>query len=219
MVKKCRDCGKWKSLDEYYKDKKAPGGLRHSCKECISIKGKRYREQNHEAVLERKRHYRERNRDYINAYQRQYQEENSQSYREYQRLYYRRHSGERIDYVREWRRANTDKVFLYKARRRGRKRNDYTTIEHIVARWEFYGSCCYLCGAPAEATDHVIPLARGGSHWPANLRPICNKCNSSKGSSSLYDLTIRGSRGDELPGELGRGKFHEEPGRALHVNA
>jgi len=61
----------------------------------------------------------------------------------------------------------------------------YTTDRHICGRWEMWGNRCYLCGAPAKVTDHVIPLSKGGSHWPANLRPICQSCNAAKGAKSL----------------------------------
>jgi 5-methylcytosine-specific restriction endonuclease McrA len=55
-----------------------------------------------------------------------------------------------------------------------------TSSEQLSARIDFYGNRCYLCGTQADEIDHVIPVARGGSNWPANLRPICKSCNSSK---------------------------------------
>jgi 5-methylcytosine-specific restriction endonuclease McrA len=41
---------------------------------------------------------------------------------------------------------------------------------------------CYWCGGPMNpvSTDHVVPLARGGSHTPDNLVAACHRCNSSK---------------------------------------
>lgn len=33
----------------------------------------------------------------------------------------------------------------------------------------------------AAVLDHVIPLARGGTHEPANVRTACFLCNSIKG--------------------------------------
>lgn len=50
-------------------------------------------------------------------------------------------------------------------------------------------STCYLCStklALAEIhLDHVIPLARGGSHTASNLRVACAKCNLAKGAMTL----------------------------------
>lgn len=41
---------------------------------------------------------------------------------------------------------------------------------------------CWMCGGPFEHIDHVKPLAAGGPHILANLRPACAPCNLSKGS-------------------------------------
>ena len=35
----------------------------------------------------------------------------------------------------------------------------------------------------AGTIDHVLPVALGGTHDPANLRPACGSCNSSTGAS------------------------------------
>jgi len=64
----------------------------------------------------------------------------------------------------------------------------HVTVEQIQARWDYYGNKCYICGKDAEATDHVIPLSKGGSNWPANLRPICERCNSVKSGRWPYDF-------------------------------
>ena len=68
----------------------------------------------------------------------------------------------------------------YKARHVGAQGN--YTAHDVTNRWAMYGNLCWIpgCGKPAEATDHVIPLAKGGSNWPSNLRPICRSHNSSK---------------------------------------
>ena len=80
-----------------------------------------------------------------------------------------------------------DKATRARRARAARERNaaGRAAPASIRARWEMWGNRCYLCGAPATATDHVIALAAGGSQWPANLRPICKLCNSRKGSMSL----------------------------------
>lgn len=55
------------------------------------------------------------------------------------------------------------------------------TSEQKAARFKMWGGRCWKCGI-AEATeeDHVKPIAKGGSHCLANLRPICQKCNTTK---------------------------------------
>lgn len=74
----------------------------------------------------------------------------------------------------------------YRARKRG-ARVGLVTPNHINARIAFYGSRCAYCGGPYEHLDHVIPLARGGKHCPANLRPACAPCNLSKKDKLLKD--------------------------------
>lgn len=85
---------------------------------------------------------------------------------------------------REWsrnsrnkRNATLAKLRAFKACARGW---NYTTAEHIRARWEMFGNKCWICGLQAEQTDHVKPLKKGCAHFPANLRPICKRCNHIK---------------------------------------
>jgi 5-methylcytosine-specific restriction endonuclease McrA len=64
-----------------------------------------------------------------------------------------------------------------------------------AAEWKemlsFYGNKCLRCGADgSECTltqDHIIPVSVGGSHWPENLQPLCQPCNSSKGARNSFD--------------------------------
>jgi 5-methylcytosine-specific restriction endonuclease McrA len=62
------------------------------------------------------------------------------------------------------------------------------TPEQKAARFAMWGGRCWRCGI-GEATeeDHVKPIAKGGSHCLANLRPICQKCNTAK--RDLWPLT------------------------------
>lgn len=62
------------------------------------------------------------------------------------------------------------------------------TTEQIRQRWLYYAGRCWMCGAPATQTDHVIPLNRGGSDWPANQRPACGPCNRQKWDRPLAEV-------------------------------
>lgn len=79
-----------------------------------------------------------------------------------------------------WRDRNPDRYRQYRARRRAAPGSCNKT--QFNARWEYYGGLCWVCRRVATAMDHVKPLAKGGTHWPANLRPICQPCNSRKGA-------------------------------------
>lgn len=98
---------------------------------------------------------------------------------------YRRINAKRIqEYGATYIHSRRGRLFniLKAARRKARRLNASGTAspEQLQARWEFYGGRCYVCSRSAEAFDHVKPLAKGGSLWPANLRPICKSCNSRK---------------------------------------
>lgn len=45
-------------------------------------------------------------------------------------------------------------------------------------------NCCQSCGQTNQQTeltiDHIIPLARGGSHDLSNLQTLCRSCNAKK---------------------------------------
>ena len=70
------------------------------------------------------------------------------------------------------------------------KRNTSQQDRHR-ARWRATNPVCAICGAPIDFTlrwpdpgsfvvDHIIPLAKGGTHTFANTQPAHASCNSKK---------------------------------------
>jgi 5-methylcytosine-specific restriction endonuclease McrA len=62
---------------------------------------------------------------------------------------------------------------------------EYVDLEAVLTE---HGLTCHICAGPisdaaAVEFDHVIPLAVGGDHIRANLRPSHKLCNVRKGSS------------------------------------
>ena len=77
--------------------------------------------------------------------------------------------------------------------RNGSTRRGRTENARILATSDI----CHICGQPgADAVDHVIPLAKGGTDTPDNKRPahhnIEPRCNRHKGDR-LIPPTIRRS--------------------------
>lgn len=168
-MKACTTCGETLPAAEFYKDKRRKDGLYSACKLCHQSRTSSWKGRNPHAV------------------------------RVIRLRTYAKHAEANRAYTREWRKANTERAraaaaawkLANRARasalevtrnRRARLAPGDATAEQIVARWTYYGGRCWMCGNDAEHTDHVKPLAKGGSNWPANLRPACAPCNLAKGS-------------------------------------
>ena len=87
---------------------------------------------------------------------------------------------------RQWALRNPERYMQHRKKATamyyGRRRNapGHASTDQVAARWAYYADRCWMCGEPATQNDHVIPLSRGGSNWPANLRPACGPCNREK---------------------------------------
>lgn len=110
------------------------------------------------------------------------------------------HSAAEIERVRAWlpKLMNGDHLQAYKwslSRRARRIRckeasGPRPTYERYSRMIEDAGSHCQLCGQPMQywvnrrkpTFDHIVPLSKGGSNEPSNLRVICNVCNSRRGN-------------------------------------
>lgn len=100
-----------------------------------------------------------------------------------------------------WAKQNKAIVCHLARTRRARKSNaaGFASVDAVKARADYYGNKCAYCKRKqAEHIDHVIPLVRGGTNWPANLRPACASCNTSKGSKSLTEWRRQISKRSEM---------------------
>jgi len=74
------------------------------------------------------------------------------------------------------------------SQRRGRKamvhirqitKNDWCLLREIL------GERCLCCDDTGKIQwDHIVPLSKGGAHHPANLQPLCRRCNEIKQARS-----------------------------------
>lgn len=88
-------------------------------------------------------------------------------------------------------------VAVVQMRRRARKHRAFVAEVSPVRIFERDGWRCRLCRRKvrrdaqvphplAPVLDHVIPLARGGTHEPSNVQCAHFRCNSRKGTSARY---------------------------------
>jgi 5-methylcytosine-specific restriction endonuclease McrA len=73
--------------------------------------------------------------------------------------------------------------------RRSRKRGGggSFTAEEFAALCAAYGGRCLACGLEQTrlTADHVVPVALGGASDISNIQPLCQPCNSRKGTKII----------------------------------
>lgn len=97
--KTCTKCTRLVALDNFYKDRSKPDGLRTWCKDCAKAHIKAYVAENREAVTAQHRKRRAEVADYRNAQSRQRRAANPEQYRKYDKTKWERHA-ERINQER-----------------------------------------------------------------------------------------------------------------------
>ena len=206
--KRCRKCDRTKPASEFYKEKRNSDGLRSYCAECsrklsredpnkkkrqaeyyqrnkdkILVDHARWRAENPDRMRELNSQWRDANREHIRESNARYYRENPARSKAMSRDWARRNIERVRECRREWGRNNRAKARIWEHARRARLKAAKAipfTAEQLMQKWDFYGGKCWICGLQAGATDHVKPLAKGGAHILANLRPICTPCNSKK---------------------------------------
>ncbi len=166
-----------------------------------NAKNQRWNAANRERLLHRYRAYNETHREERRTYDRI---RHSKETPEFRHMEYEK----RRDYIQEYSRINRDRKNatnrLYRQtfpekhaekenRRRARKLNapmvEKIDRQAIIERDKW---TCYLCGCICTSEnitlDHVVPLARGGSHTADNLRVACRSCNCKKHAKHLHDF-------------------------------
>lgn len=150
---------------------------------------------NPEVERAKERAYRKANAERVKKWRRADYERNGHKTRAKHAEWYAADPEKFIRRVVDWQRRNPDLVRLrggrYKARKLAATVGEVTP-DGLMGKLAYWGGACHLCGGEhGEVTDwdHVKPLARGGAHVLANLRPACDHCNSRKKHLWPYPLT------------------------------
>lgn len=183
-MKKCNKCGQEKDLESGFYKKR--GKYVSPCKQCQKeyastrkefkkITDAKYYNKSKHKIRERQKRWKENNRDRVKEYAKNYARTRVQKFTEDQIALNRSRQ-------KEYKKNNPSIIKLQKYRRRALDRTAAGSFTHdqLANRIEMWGGLCYLCGSSYNSIDHVIPLSKGGTNFPANLRPICRKCNSRK---------------------------------------
>lgn len=161
--KMCTGCGETKSKSDFHRDPRRLDGLYSWCKSCFHRHVASVRTPETEAERRRMAYADPVKREKMLA----------------------RH--------REWSRANPENGRKNAAVRRARELAATVGEVDYAAIIERDGMVCHLCRTGIEALDelhfdHVVPLARGGEHSMANIRPAHATCNLRKKDKLVSEL-------------------------------
>lgn len=216
--KTCSKCGETKPLEMFSKNRNTKDGLQTQCKACNAAYQAANRERISQRLKERRKTHGDQMRAQSRAswakhrekrleWHRKHYQENKAAYAEYHKKRYpliaerkravskkwREDNPERYrQQMRDWLVANLDKHNEHSRQRRARLRD--ATIAEVTNRdiRRLMSSPCLYCGSHENITvDHVVPLARGGSHAIGNLVPACKTCNSRKKDSFIVEWRKR----------------------------
>ncbi len=116
MKRKCTKCNKWKSYDNFAKEKRTKIGLQSRCKKCINEYTKTYWYKNHEKNLKKKKLYRKKNKVVLsnNAKKRYWNniEESRQKGRDTQKRAYQRNKEKLKEKSRIYAKSNRQKILV-----------------------------------------------------------------------------------------------------------
>lgn len=159
-------------------------------------RAKKWREDHPDQLKESKKRYSEENKNRIREVShewyiknREREIERSRKWREnhpeYSAEYYQENSEKVKARGNKWAKENRPKRNATGQKRRAYKKGaeGYYTPEQIDALYDFQEGRCFHCDCDISdyfERDHWIPLTKGGSNWPENIRLLCRHCNRSK---------------------------------------
>lgn len=167
---RCFTCRVDKSPSEFQSDPSNRLGLKGNCKECLSQYQKRRRVEERARVLALEARYRNLNQQAVRAAKRRWEAANPAW-----KAAYRADPATRLQ---DRARASRNRA------RRKAAPGTHTAAELLELHASYLGICVY-CGGPADTTDHIVPIAAGGSNGIENLVPACERCNKSKKDRAL----------------------------------
>jgi len=183
-MKQCACCKETKSLESFYKDKRATDGLMSSCKKCHNTRIKKWQERNKDFCKSYAAQYQKENKESTNAKSKRWKDKNKEHLKKYSEA--NREHIRNMQRKRYWKNPAKEvaKVRKYQADKIKRTPSWLTQHDHKVIESK-YAMAAWLSGVVGIEyhVDHIIPL-RGknvsGLHVPDNLSVIRAKENLEK---------------------------------------
>jgi 5-methylcytosine-specific restriction endonuclease McrA len=177
-LKVCKKCGRELPTDRFSRRKETKDGLQYKCHDCAREALREWRAANPQHREDAKR----------------WREENKDRHAALHRLWYQENRERVLTAVQRWAGENPDKVAVKNQRRRAILQDAYVEDIDRSKLFDRDEGLCGICGLAVDDSweiDHIVPLARGGTHEYANVRVahgLCNRRKSNRLDSEIADL-------------------------------
>ena len=189
-MKICPKCMNGKDSLVFYKDKSKKDGLSCWCKSCSTTRYKEWQKDNPEKANASTRKWQRKN----STKSKRWRVENQDKKSAYDRNWYLANQERKRATQQKWAEENQDKIRDSSALRRAKKRNAYVAP---VDRREIFirdGGRCHICKKLVNPNkwhlDHILPLAKNGTHEPRNVSVSHPKCNLQKHTTGTAQLRL-----------------------------
>lgn len=183
--KTCTKCGEEKLLSDFGWQKKSKGRRHPRCKSCRCADAKAWVESHRDVVCERRRGYSERSAGRNKERAKKWYWENRDRALANVKSRRRRLS----ETSPEWQASERDRAVQKAHRRRAQAVEAGVEPYRREDIFNRDGWRCHICSrhvARKDASiDHLIPISKGGSDAPANVRIAHLSCNISRGAGRL----------------------------------
>lgn len=177
-------------------------------KDAVAVRGREYRAANRERIAVRDAAYASANHEKLAAYKREYALANAAKIAAYAAEYYVLNVEKIRASVSAYRRANPEKRATWAAghrarhpeaartrcqNRRARKqaaggRLPRDIEQRLLARQNGLCACCFAdLSETGYHLDHIVALAKGGSHTEGNVQLLTPRCNREKGTKDWIE--------------------------------
>lgn len=102
-------------------------------------------------------------------------------------------SGKANESLKKYRKANPDKVREW-AHTRHKRKIGRLPRGTVKLKMQLQNNLCVYCQKDVSITyhvDHIIPLAKGGTHVPDNIQILCPTCNVRKSAKLNFKLEVK----------------------------
>lgn len=175
-MKTCSKCLQELSLQAFGVSSNSKDGLQSRCKECYNAYHRQFYKSNSEKIKQRTAKYFAANRDELNHKR---------------KVYRQNHLEQELATSKRWAENNRHKARAYKAKNNAKRKQAkaFSVTSKDIAR-VLAMNCFYCQETASEHIDHIIPLARGGTHSVGNLIGSCARCNIQKSSKTIMEYRL-----------------------------